>query len=101
MTEERTQSDDATSALSSDDRQRWNRIAFFVIVVLAGTVIGLDYFVHLDPHFHPHFDREKLFGFYGGCASLASIAMLLAAKFWGWIAWREEDYYERDSKQTT
>lgn len=83
------------------DYARWNRRAFVIIVALAGVAIGLDYFVHLDPHFHPHFDWEKTFGFYGGWAVLSCAALLGIAKVWGWGTWRESDYYDHDCDSTS
>ena len=46
-------------------------------------------------HKHPHFDFEAWFGFYAWYGFIASVVLVLAAKWMRVVLKRDEDYYDR------
>lgn len=83
--------------MSGDDR-RWLDDPRNVTRVVYGLVLlcGLVFVADLLYTKHPHFDVERVFGFYALYGFIGSVALVLTAK--GMRPWlrRDEDYYERD-----
>ncbi len=58
--------------------------ALFVLILLT------EFFVAL----HPHFDIEKIFGFYAIFGFLSCVGLIIFAKLLGFLIKRKDDYYD-------
>ncbi len=58
--------------------------ALFVLILLT------EFFVVL----HPHFDIEKIFGFYAIFGFLSCVGLIIFAKLLGFLIKRKDDYYD-------
>ena len=65
-----------------------------IIVWVLVAVCALLFFVDAFYHKHPHFEIERLFGFYGVYGFFVCIALVLVAKSLRTILMRPEDYYD-------
>ncbi len=64
------------------------------ILALCVLLLPLDWPIHRDSHFHPHFEIERWFGFYGWVALVGTTLLVVAARFGGQIIGRPEDDYD-------
>lgn len=79
---------------SLDRLATWTKWLTWIILGSCVVVLPLDVLVHQSDHYHPHFEFEAWFGFYGVLGFLACILL-------GGLAWlmrtlleRPEDYYD-------
>lgn len=66
------------------------------ILVIIWTFIALCFalfFADAFYHKHPHFEIEKMFGFYGVYGFFVSVALVTIAKLLSKVVMRQEDYY--------
>ena len=59
-------------------------------LVILGLVVLTESFIQL----HPHFDIERLFGFYAIFGFLSCVALIIFAKLLGFLIKRKDDYYD-------
>jgi len=62
--------------------------AYSLIILIV--VFFVEYFIFL----YPHFDIERLFGFYAFLGFLSCIALIIFAKLFGILIKRKDDYYD-------
>jgi len=63
------------------------RIISSAVLVL---ILLTEFFVVL----HPHFDIEKIFGFYAIFGFLSCVGLIIFAKLLGFLIKRKDDYYD-------
>jgi uncharacterized membrane protein len=68
-----------------------------IIWTLVGICVAL-FFADAFYEKHPHFEIEKLFGFYGVYGFFVCVALVLIAKSLRNVLMRDEDYYEKNEK---
>ena len=59
-------------------------------LVILGLVLLAESFIQL----HPHFDIERLFGFYAIFGFLSCVGLIIFAKLLGFFIKRKDDYYD-------
>ena len=59
-------------------------------LVILGLVVLTESFIQL----HPHFDIERLFGFYAIFGFLSCVGLIIFAKLLGFLIKRKDDYYD-------
>tara|TARA_Y100000590_G_scaffold428860_1_gene540656 strand:- start:457 stop:696 length:240 start_codon:yes stop_codon:yes gene_type:complete len=59
-------------------------------LVILGLVVLIESFIQL----HPHFDIERLFGFYAIFGFLSCVGLIIFAKLLGFLIKRKDDYYD-------
>jgi uncharacterized membrane protein len=83
------------------DRPYWfdqSRNIALIIWALVGLCAAL-FFADAFYHKHPHFEIEKLFGFYGVYGFFVSVALVLISKSLRNILMRDQDYYEKSEEK--
>jgi len=60
------------------------------LLVILGLVVLTESFIQL----HPHFDIERLFGFYAIFGFLSCVGLIIFAKLLGFLIKRKDDYYD-------
>jgi hypothetical protein len=71
----------------------WSRRIAWLGVALCLPLLLMDWVVHRDPDYHPHFACERWFGFYSGLSLISCLALVAAAKLWQMLVRRPEEYY--------
>ena len=59
-------------------------------LVILGLIVLVEFFIQL----HPHFDIERLFGFYAIFGFLSCVGLIIFAKLLGFLIKRKDDYYD-------
>ena len=59
-------------------------------LAILGLVVLTESFIQL----HPHFDIERLFGFYAIFGFLSCVGLIIFAKLLGFLIKRKDDYYD-------
>ena len=82
--------------MSSEARSTWGiwtRRAAWAGAVGCLPVLLLDWPVHHNPDYHPHFVCESWWGFFCGLSWLACLVFVAVSRLWQPIVRRQEEYY--------
>ena len=71
------------------------RIALYVLYAICGLLLVADVVLYAALHDHPHFEIERIPGFYAGLGFVALVVIVMLGKRFGTLVKREEDYYDR------
>ncbi len=71
----------------------WTRRVAWLVVIASLPVFLLDWPVHHDPEYRPHFACERWWGFFAGLSFLGCLLLVCLAKIWQRLIRRPEEYY--------
>jgi hypothetical protein len=71
------------------------RIVLYALYAACALLLVADVVLYALLHEHPHFNIEKIPGFYAGFGFVAFVVIVLLGKQFRKLVKREEDYYDR------